>query len=1218
MRGLAESRLIRPLRLMKTILLRCWFAFLFVVVGREVRALTVTEPPDFPNDAASAATYVLDVGGNDFVGAIGGGDDDFFKVTVLPGRKITAIQTSGSASTTLTVPLYAGTYTFFHISPVLPGNEEWGFTFVVAAAPDYEISTTGGQMVVTDRSGYGDTLTVSEPFADTIRFAAPGRTFSLNGAAFTTGDSGAIVHTSMASITVNAGAGSDTINVGAFSSQLPTLTLNGGTGDDTVNFLGSINFIPGMTLDVDLQNDDTSPGVDSVNVAAGAQLYVVDGPIVVKCSRSVSLGNGAALFSLFAPIIVEANQQEPATTGNFIGVNLAGASLQAGEETVTVRGRGGNDAGGFQLGVQVASGGKIHGPRGATVVGTGGASAGIVNRGVTVNGAGSAIESYTGTLSVTGTGGPVGGNFGIGVSLLFGGVIRSTSTAGITVTGTGAGAPGSSVNHGIEMGGAGTAITAGRGDVAVRGIAGPGGSVGVSLNNSAAISTPLDGGDIAVTTDSLAIGSTSHITAADAARAVLLFADSPSTVMDVGGENAPGRLGLSDAKLDRIVARNLRVTHAGTGDIEITAPITRAAATSLELLCSDTAAIRAPGAGIDLSLAGGTLTLAIGPSSNESPLAMPITGAAADTGYPRLSVVGRVNLNGRRLELTGTTFAGTAGQTFTLVENDGTDPIVGAFGDLPEGATLAWPGSTLLNARISYVGGSGNDVVLRLVSALEVTNAGNSGIGSLRDVLAYAQSKPGADTVTFAPELSGGVILLDPEIVSDDTEGVTVDASSLPAVLTIGGAPDGNRHFSVSSGKSLALLGLRLIGGKAGGATQNGNGNSIANFGTLALTRCIFTANNRPNGGSGGAILNDGGTLTATQCTFSGNSTTNGGAIYQTTGSMTLTQCTLAANTVGSAGDGGAIFKEAGTATLTHCTLSGNQAATVGGDGGAISQIDGTLALTHCTLSGNQAEEGGAISIYDGTLTLAHSIIAGNTAIDPGSDIDNQQGDIIGVGKNIVQSIGLGLGSTLSGNFPNAAPLLAPLDYYGGPTPTMALLPGSPARDAATGSSNTADQRGQPMVGTPDLGAYEAGVPRNYAAWKYETLPAATTLAERAPGFDFDGDGRLNVLEYATFTDGTVPGGSTGTTLVRQPDGSEARFTFTVNSFATDLLYELQRSLPGVGPWVTIGDVNLRTGLTHNYGVGVTNVPGFFSIEFRDPGIAGQPKAFYRLQVSVP
>jgi hypothetical protein len=1157
-------------------------------------ALTATEPPDFANDAGSAATYVLDVGGNDFVGEIdnpgGNLDADYFKVTVLPGRVVTGIQRTGAAPNTLTPPLYAGTYTLAITPQVLPGSQLlWGFTFTVAAAPDYEVSTTGGQMVVTDRSGFGETLTVSEPFAGTIRFAAPGRTFSLNGAAFTTGDSGAIAHAFASAIAVNAGAGGDTINVGSFTSQLPSLTINGGTGDDTVNFQGSISLAAGRSLDVDLQNDDASPGVDSVNVAPGAGLGAEDGVIVIRCSRSVALGAGAGLFTDFGDIVVEANQQEPATTGNFTGVNLDGAILNTNEDTVTVRGRGGNDAGGFQLGVQVINGGKILGARGATVVGVGGASAGIVNRGVTVSGTGSSIESVAGDLSVIGTGGPVGGNFGIGISLLFGGTIRSTLTAPGTVTGIGAGAPGSSVNHGVEMGGAGTAITASEGGVLVRGVAGPGGSIGVSLDNAAAISLPVGENSINVQTDSLAISGDSSITT-NATSAVLFLADSPTTVVDLGGENAPGRLGLSDAKLDRVFTSQLYGRNFGSGAVELTAPITRATATDLYLFAAN-GGIRAPGAGTDVSLAGGTLKPGVSSSHSESRLLMPITGATADTGYPRLAVAGGVNLNNRALDLTGTTFAGTAGQTFTLVENDGSDAIVGNFRDLPEGATLAWPGSTLLNARISYIGGSGNDVVLRLVSALEVTNAGNSGIGSLRDVLAYAQSTPGVDTVTFAPELSGGVILLDPEIVIDDTAGVTVDASSLPAVLTIGGSPSGNRHFSVSSGKSLALLGLRLIGGRGEGANQNGNGNSIANFGTLALTRCTFTANNRATGGSGGgAILNDGGTLTATQCTFSGNSTTNGGAIFQTTGTM----------------------------TLTHCTLSGNQAATVGGDGGAIAQTDGTLALTHCTLSGNQAEEGGAISIYDGTLTLAHSIIAGNTAIDPGSDIDNQQGDIIGSGQNIAQSIRLGLGSTLSGFFIDAAPLLAPLDDYGGPTPTMALLPGSPAREAATGSPATADQRGQPMIGTPDLGAYEAGLPRNYAAWNYETLPATATLAERAPGFDYDGDGRLNVLEYATFTDGAVPSGSTGFTLLRTPDGTEARVSFLFRFGATDLLYELQRSLPGVGPWVTIGDVNLRTGLIHNYGVGVTNTPSLFSIEFRDPGIAGQDKAFYRLQVGVP
>ncbi len=59
-------------------------------------------------------------------------------------------------------------------------------------------------------------------------------------------------------------------------------------------------------------------------------------------------------------------------------------------------------------------------------------------------------------------------------------------------------------------------------------------------------------------------------------------------------------------------------------------------------------------------------------------------------------------------------------------------------------------------------------------------------------------------------------------------------------------------------------------------------------------------------------------------------------------------------------------------------------------------------------------------------------------------------------------------------------PLLAPLDDYGGPTQTMALLPGSPAIDAGSNAliptGITTDQRGEPRIvnGTVDIGAVES------------------------------------------------------------------------------------------------------------------------------------------------
>ena len=56
-----------------------------------------------------------------------------------------------------------------------------------------------------------------------------------------------------------------------------------------------------------------------------------------------------------------------------------------------------------------------------------------------------------------------------------------------------------------------------------------------------------------------------------------------------------------------------------------------------------------------------------------------------------------------------------------------------------------------------------------------------------------------------------------------------------------------------------------------------------------------------------------------------------------------------------------------------------------------------------------------------------------------------------------------------------ADPGLAPLGNYGGTSLTMALLPGSPAIDAGTGTGAPAtDQRGYARVGGVDIGAFES------------------------------------------------------------------------------------------------------------------------------------------------
>jgi len=112
------------------------------------------------------------------------------------------------------------------------------------------------------------------------------------------------------------------------------------------------------------------------------------------------------------------------------------------------------------------------------------------------------------------------------------------------------------------------------------------------------------------------------------------------------------------------------------------------------------------------------------------------------------------------------------------------------------------------------------------------------------------------------------------------------------------------------------------------------------------------------------------------------------------------------------------------------------------------------------------------------TVKLQNSIVANNSGANCGSG---------------VTSMGYNMSSDGSCNFSNSGdrnntnPLLGPLQNNGGPTQTMALLPGSPAVDAGNpsgctdgnGHLLTTDQRGMPRpdsedTGGCDMGAYES------------------------------------------------------------------------------------------------------------------------------------------------
>jgi hypothetical protein len=133
----------------------------------------------------------------------------------------------------------------------------------------------------------------------------------------------------------------------------------------------------------------------------------------------------------------------------------------------------------------------------------------------------------------------------------------------------------------------------------------------------------------------------------------------------------------------------------------------------------------------------------------------------------------------------------------------------------------------------------------------------------------------------------------------------------------------------------------------------------------------------------------------------------------------------------------------AGTCNLTNCTLAWNQGTGgLGGAGGA----GGTAALPG-NPPGAPGTPGTSGSAYGGTACgpMPNTLIASNTPAGGDSFAD---------------------------------PKLGPLANNGGPTLTMALLPGSPAIDAGnTSLAPATDQRGFPRPAglAADIGAFEYG-----------------------------------------------------------------------------------------------------------------------------------------------
>jgi parallel beta-helix repeat protein len=265
----------------------------------------------------------------------------------------------------------------------------------------------------------------------------------------------------------------------------------------------------------------------------------------------------------------------------------------------------------------------------------------------------------------------------------------------------------------------------------------------------------------------------------------------------------------------------------------------------------------------------------------------------------------------------------------------------------------------------------------------------------------------------------------------------------------------------------------------AGNSATSGGGVGNDHYGTTMLTDCTVSGNSAS--GNGGGVDTNYSTTTVTNCTVSGNSAGNGGGLSTDNhGTTMLTDCTVSGNATVSGG--GLDTDDYGATTLTNCTISGNSASDNGG--GMYTTSSGTATLTSVTVSSNSAgSSGGGLYNVDGTVIIGNTIVAQNTATRSGTDalgiVASQGNNLIGATDGSSGWVGSDLTGTSSQPL-NA--LLAPLGYYGGPSQTMALLPGSPAIDAGNNAlipaGVTTDQRGLPRIvdGVVDIGAFESSL----------------------------------------------------------------------------------------------------------------------------------------------
>jgi fibronectin-binding autotransporter adhesin len=364
----------------------------------------------------------------------------------------------------------------------------------------------------------------------------------------------------------------------------------------------------------------------------------------------------------------------------------------------------------------------------------------------------------------------------------------------------------------------------------------------------------------------------------------------------------------------------------------------------------------------------------------------------------KLDARGTVSLGSCAMDVNVTVDSLLPGETITLIQNDGTDPVIGTFAGLPEGAQMT---KFFTRLAISYMGGDGNDVVLTVLpntrfwvggGADDNWQTANNWDGNVRAHIGDNLVFPaGAARLSNIQNIGAGIpfnwitlggtgyTLLGNRLILNAglfaTYGPGTSTVALPIRL---GA---NQTFYVTNGAVLNLVTNIETDGKELTLDSQGElrvSGLISQAGSLVKSGPGLALLSRSNAYAGATVVAE-GTLQMTASAALGSSTTgtvvNAGGILSVNPGLMVAEPLALAGTLKHNSSGVATSLWTGPVTLLGA------AAAIEVEPAAPLSITGTIAGT-----GSLTKQGGGTLLLSGSNTFSGAtVLAGGTLIVNGT-----------------------------------------------------------------------------------------------------------------------------------------------------------------------------------------------------------------------------------------